>query len=675
MKKVLFLLIVCLHVNLNGQKINKDSLLMALKGKNDEQRINIMHSLVKYYSSNNLDSAYYYSSKSLEISKVSKNKVLEGKSLYLLGKLYKTSGKILNSRKIQNEAIEIYNNINYKEGIGECLNEIGNSYKSESKYDSAKYYYLQSIQFAKESNDSTSEAGIKINLGIVEDYSGNYDKAIAYYLDAEKYFSKVKDYTTLGMINLNIAFVQIMMKNMDKALEYMQKAKKLYSLNNNYLEIFRVNSGIHQIYIEKNRLDLAKEYLEDNDKILNGINSPELIMEHYSAWGNYYVIEKNFIKAVEYLDRSMLIAKRLNSLSSYYQIFSNKGTIELQRGNYYDAIKIFNEILVQKHKIQDKLFINTTQKNLADAYYATKQFNKSSTIYKEYISLRDSIYKDSEISKANELEAKYQNKEKESENKQLKADKDLQAARIDFQRKSLIGTIASLLAVSLLSFFLYDQSKKRKKASLALEQQNKEIQLLNSELNHRVKNNLAFMTSLLEMQGRRTDSSEIKEALKESESRLNALSLIHRNLMKNSLGKEVNLKDYLEEVVGKLKEIFETPNLPLEVSLTVDSINMDAEKAMRVGLMINELFTNSVKHAFEGILKPKIEIFALHHAKGLELKYKDNGGYHENIFANEDGISSNQGNLGSKLLNLLAKQMQGSIVPNEQYFQVDFPLP
>jgi two-component sensor histidine kinase len=187
-----------------------------------------------------------------------------------------------------------------------------------------------------------------------------------------------------------------------------------------------------------------------------------------------------------------------------------------------------------------------------------------------------------------------------------------------------------------------------------LKQQKDKIQLLNRELNHRVKNNLAFMTSLLEMQGRRTESAETKQALIESESRLKALALVHSQLFRSDTDTEVNLKNYLEEIKEHLLGIFSLPDKELSIETDFCDYTINAEDAMRLGLIVNELVTNSVKHAFSDIENPQITISTNINSEGkLTLNYSDNG----------PGISKTMGDnikessLGIKLIDLLRKQL------------------
>ena len=134
------------------------------------------------------------------------------------------------------------------------------------------------------------------------------------------------------------------------------------------------------------------------------------------------------------------------------------------------------------------------------------------------------------------------------------------------------------------------------------------------------------MTALMEMQGRRLAEGEAKSVIKESESRLRALSLVHNNLFKSNDGTMINLKSYLEEVLATLQTIFEIPGKTIEISTNIVNENVDAEDAIRIGLIVNELVTNSVKHAFAQVEKPIINLDISKNAKDrLLLQYIDNG--------------------------------------------------
>jgi len=177
--------------------------------------------------------------------------------------------------------------------------------------------------------------------------------------------------------------------------------------------------------------------------------------------------------------------------------------------------------------------------------------------------------------------------------------------------------------------------------------------LLLKEVNHRVKNNMQMVSSLLELQTSHVNDDNSKKALKSSISRIRALGYAHQELYKNDDYSFVFIHDYLKLIVDQLCH-----NLDCSVTLDIDtSFQMQIEKAQSLGFIINELITNSVKHAWkEGGFK-RIDIKLFNDKKNARLIYKDNGkGFPENF------EYSKQKSLGSTLISsFVSRQLGGQI--------------
>jgi two-component sensor histidine kinase len=267
---------------------------------------------------------------------------------------------------------------------------------------------------------------------------------------------------------------------------------------------------------------------------------------------------------------------------------------------------------------------------------------------------QDSVFNQNKIKDMLTIEGKYQAKQKEIENQKLITEKMLKDKTIIQQKYGLLAGMAGLGLLTLLSYFLYRQRNKQLQLTKEVSQNRDHIKLLNQELNHRVKNNLAFMTSLLEMQGRRTPNEETKIMLKESESRLKTLALVHSYLFKNENDSDINLKTYLQEIITHLNTLFSLTDKTLNFKTELSDHNINAEDAMRLGLIVNEMVTNSVKHAFHEVPNPEIYIQTYINGAGkLVLNYKDNGPG----VAVESTSGANPDSLGVRLIELLKRQL------------------
>ncbi|MCB0477665.1 MAG: sensor histidine kinase [Crocinitomicaceae bacterium] len=184
-----------------------------------------------------------------------------------------------------------------------------------------------------------------------------------------------------------------------------------------------------------------------------------------------------------------------------------------------------------------------------------------------------------------------------------------------------------------------------------IEQKIKEKEILLAEVNHRVRNNLNVISSLLKLQKESLKTEEARDAISQSALRVHSMAWVHNHLYKDNEDGEIDFKEYIEQLV---KEIRYSTGIEKEIllQLEVDSVNLDVSKAIPLGQIINELITNSIKHAFHEVSDPEIGV-SIHQLKDeIELIYKDNGkGYDRSKVSLES--------LGSFLIESLSEQLDG----------------
>ncbi|MEZ4937914.1 MAG: sensor histidine kinase [Crocinitomicaceae bacterium] len=179
----------------------------------------------------------------------------------------------------------------------------------------------------------------------------------------------------------------------------------------------------------------------------------------------------------------------------------------------------------------------------------------------------------------------------------------------------------------------------------------KEKEVLLSEVNHRVRNNLNVISSLLKLQKDSLKSKEAINAINQSALRVHSMAWVHNHLYKNTEVGEIDFKEYIEQLV---KEIRYSTGIEKEIHLVlkVDPVRLDVSKAIPLGQIINELITNSIKHAFNGVINPEISVTIVQFRDEIELIYLDNGkGY--------DRTEVSLESLGLFLINSLGEQLEG----------------
>ena len=196
----------------------------------------------------------------------------------------------------------------------------------------------------------------------------------------------------------------------------------------------------------------------------------------------------------------------------------------------------------------------------------------------------------------------------------------------------------------------------RKEAEEKLRISLAEKEILLKEIHHRVKNNMQIISSLLYLQGEKTRSPEAVEAINESRARVKSMSLIHEKLYRSGDLARIDLEDYTKTLAHQITQSYAETARRIKLVVTADKILLPIDTAIPCGLIINELLSNSFKHAFPDDSSGEINI-AIHKTPDdhLRLKISDNG-----VGLPEDFDEKKLETLGMRLVDSLAKQMGAS---------------
>lgn len=183
-----------------------------------------------------------------------------------------------------------------------------------------------------------------------------------------------------------------------------------------------------------------------------------------------------------------------------------------------------------------------------------------------------------------------------------------------------------------------------------LRSSNEENVTLLKEIHHRVKNNLQIVTSLLRLQKEDLNTEEAKTQFNSAINRVLAMSAIHEKLYQQKKLSELKVEPYLQDLSEELKIVY-ARELNIDFKFDIQKPDIDLNVIIPLGLIINELLTNSLKYAFEQIPRsPEINIAILPISGGFQLLYSDNGLWKNN----EDSKK-----FGSELINILTDQING----------------
>lgn len=210
----------------------------------------------------------------------------------------------------------------------------------------------------------------------------------------------------------------------------------------------------------------------------------------------------------------------------------------------------------------------------------------------------------------------------------------------------------------------------RKEVETKIREALKEKEVLLQEVNHRVKNNLAIISSLMRLQARSVNDSKTARALFDSQNRINSMALVHECLYEAKNFVDISFEEYVRRLVDNL--IRSLSDMDIKTTIDVDDARMGMDDIIPLGLMLNELITNSAKHAFERIETPEIRISFARTEEEARIIYEDNG---QGIPRETDIY--NTASLGLQIISMLAKQIKGTVDledASRKRFDITFPF-
>ena len=430
----------------------------------------------------------------------------------------------------------------------------------------------------------------------------------------------------------------------------------------NIVNKYKYYKILGNLYFELDKIDSARKYYNIGLDLCNqNLNDPTQTTKRnlhlngkasfIGSLGRCYLSESNYNKAIEYLlidiknsedDINNKLFKMIHLTNAYI------GNKDVQNAKKYaqkiEELKKDKEdkrIALRVSEMKSNYFILI--KNLDSAIYYTNQHNSLKDIHNEIIRRNQAILLLSNI-------------EAEARKKDLmitKATLDKERADKKAQLFFLWGSIIVIIMAGISLVILLINNIQKSKSKQLIESKNEENELLLKELHHRVKNNLQVIYSLINLQKRRLDSPALHQSLSMVQNRIKTMSLVHQNLHENDNLKEVNLGSYIKTISDYLKSLYFREEKEISIQLEIDSsIELSMDKAITIGLLINEILSNSLKYAFKGRPEGRISIDVQKLHSGIQMKIKDNG----------IGFIPDQHNsksLGLYLIENLVKQIQG----------------
>lgn len=504
--------------------------------------------------------------------------------------------------------------------------------------------------------------------GYVSERRGDLNRATDLAYEALKLSEELNDDRGIAIAFSDLSNLLWKLERFEEGLEFGLKS----------IEIFE-SRGLNDMDYCFTLYVVANNYwgLGQSDKALNFCNHSIAMGERYGFYNNLsdtYIslidlhaergeFEKARMAGEEAVKWAELIDNDFLLMRSYLSI----GRMQNLQGRFGTAVESFeNSLEVATTEFGDKFYLSLLYEGLARAYAGTHSYKEALDAFSEYDRLKDELSTEEAEKKISTVHTQFE---------VAKRDDTIldQEQRLQKQKSSqtMITVVAGLL--TLLLVLLYITYKNNRRKNVQLLEQNLEKEFLLKEIHHRVKNNLGIVSSLLDLQSAEMQDPKVVEAIHESQNRVYSMSMIHQKLYQGENLSAIEMKDYFLELSDHILDSFGLKNR-VEFGFNMEEIELDVDTAIPLGLIVNELITNALKHAFPKDSKGRIDLFFRKlDDNTIRLEVADNGvGIHEIVKSKEK-----QGGFGTKLIGLLIQQLDAKmnrIVDNGTSIQIQFNL-
>lgn len=567
-----------------------------------------------------------YYEKAAALYHTSGNQLQEAETKQLIADLYGNDEQLNKSLEVMNEAMAIYKKIGYKR-LQAPYNLLGSIYLALGKEEEGRRYLILAVKVAEELRDSSGfMATIYNRLGFAYSSTNDYNQSEAFFRKAYAIAIAAKDTSAIATLINNLADIMSRTGRYKESSEFLRQSYAKYRIEGNDLRV-----ALTAVIFLRN--DLALHALEDAKIRYNRL----LRVDNLYGDDPGYL----FVKA---------------ALVSYLQETHRYG----ETYPYLDAYK--------KGILYGKDFKRSARAELLYFVSDSALGRHPSAIqhYQLYKVFSDSITAVDRGKRMEELRFQYETEKKDKNIILLKSEQHARDTQLKWEKNIRFLIIGGALVLLLFFLLLYNRYRLKKQNNEQLELQKEAINQQNEvlkrlvedkewllkEVHHRVKNNLQIAISLLNIQSEHLESEDARAAIRNSQRRIYAMSLIHQRLYQSDNLGNIDMAWYLAELTDFLKDSFDDSKM-VGVFLDCDTVYLDVVQAVPLGLILNEAFSNCIKHAFTDGRKGKIYIsLKKQDADYCLLSIVDNGvGF-------EPGSTSDD-SLGMSLMQGLSVQVEG----------------
>ncbi len=527
--------------------------------------------------------------------------------------------------------------------------------------DSASFYFNKAMKGYTAINQKKGQATTWFKIGWVHKKKGELEEALKADLNALSLMEELDDKLGIAGAYSRLSEDVSRQGRQEEALEYAIKTIEICEKNNLQEELVYGYTAAGAASIAMYQPENALTYFSKAYDLAKALGFPPMNMcDFMNNKGNALKRLGKLNEALAQYEATLVLAKETNYTNAIHTVTANLGEINLLMENYQAALPFQLETVSLLEEAGDLTNLTENYGHVSTIYEKLGNFKEALAFQKKARLMRDSTAKIESDKAMSEMLTRYETGKKEATITQ-------QQKQLSQQRMVQWLTIGVVVLLAGFLVFGYRSYKARTESNRLLAAKNAENELLLKEIHHRVKNNLEVVSSLLALQSAQIDDPGTKDAMLEGQNRVQSIGIVHQKLYQGTNLGAIEMRDYFINLSESILDSFGADNR-VTIECAMDTLDVDIDTAVPLGLIVNELLTNTLKYAFPDGQQGKVEIRLQKNAEGiLQLLVRDNG-------IGKSGTTKGTG-FGGQLISLLTKQLNGTMqeeVKNGTSISFDF---
>ncbi|MEQ8623528.1 MAG: histidine kinase dimerization/phosphoacceptor domain -containing protein [Vicingaceae bacterium] len=541
--------------------------------------------------------------------------------------------------------------------------QLAQLYFNAFEFEKALNHLQYLIDFYANADSSEKHGELLLRKSALLNAQGQYIESIETTFEAVDQFKNSNESKHLAFSYLQIGSTYLFIEFYNEAEEYYKLAGEQFLGFGDTLGYAICESNIALVEYERENYKTAIQLLKKNLPSIIKSNRKTISSFAFQALSDCYFKLVNHDSALYFINKSFEVDKEMEYTAGLTKDYSMLAELAYLSGDNKKALNFGKKAIDHLQLAEDFQLHSQVALLMANLHEQSGNPIESNRFLRKYIALNDSLKIENEVIEriAHQENSKLKATEFELE---LAIEKEKLQKRENKNQQYIIWSLIALILIKAILFFLiWKANRKNKRLNEELFHKKQELEeelkikrSLLQEIHHRVKNNLQVISSMLSIQAQYLKNEKLEKIIDECRGRINSMSLIHESLYKSEKRRNPLFNEYIKELIPQLIDTYQVDQSKIKLKFEVEKIELNLDESMPCGLIINEVVSNAIKHAFPGERNGEIHIEMKEVEGCVKLKIADNG-----IGISPDFKPQEQNTFGYLLIYTLAAQLEAEV--------------